>query len=248
MYTAAMTHADVIAALEALRNAKKAAFLPSFFKTGPGQYGEGDVFWGVTVPQIRSVAKRFGNLPLAEAERLLPNPVHEVRLAGVLLLVTRYQKGDTKTREETVRFYLSHLPCVNNWDLVDTSAPYILGDWLLTRDRSLLDTFARSGELWTQRVAIVATYAFIRKGELEDTFRIAEILLHHPHDLIHKAVGWMLREAGKKNRLALEAFVEKHAADMPRTMLRYALEKFGQDERKRYMGMKKARKSSTLTA
>lgn len=235
-----MTHDDVRHALQDLADPEKAAFFPRFFKTAPGQYGEGDVFLGITVPQVRSVAKRFASLPFPEIAKLLSDPVHELRLAGLEILVMRYEKGKEDVRKECVEFYCSHLEGVNNWDLVDGSAPYILGDWLLTRDRSMLYAFARSGDLWKERIAIVATYAFIREGQYDDTLRIAELLLHHPHDLIHKAVGWMLREAGKKDRAALTAFLDVHAATMPRTMLRYSIEKFEEPLRKRYLAMKKS--------
>ena len=234
-----MTSDDLIARLQTMADLGKAAFFPRFFKTGPGQYGEGDVFIGVTVPQIRSVVKEFRAMPLSQVPDLLRSPLHEARLAGLLLMALKFSKADETEREKIVRLYLKNLTYVNNWDLVDSSAPYILGEWLMDKDRSVLDTYARSGDLWEERIAIVATLAFIRKGQLEDTVRIAEILLHHPHDLIHKAVGWMLREAGKRDLSVLRKFLDTHAAVMPRTMLRYALEKLPEPERKRYMAMKK---------
>lgn len=215
---------------------KKAAFFPSFFKTGKGQYGEGDVFIGVTVPLGRSVAKRCEGMPLSEIETLLDDPVHECRFLALEILVSQYEKGDGKTRAKIFRFYRDHLKRVNNWDLVDTSASYIAGPYLdATGDASLLDRFAKSTHLWTQRVGIVATHHFIRKGELSHTFRIADLLLEHPHDLIHKAVGWMLREAGKKDEAALKKYLKPRYEKMPRTMLRYAIERFAPEERKRYL-------------
>jgi 3-methyladenine DNA glycosylase AlkD len=241
-----MTADDVIKALEAARDPAKAAFFPRFFKAGPGEYAEGDIFLGVTVPKTREIVKAHRGIPLSEIPRLLANPVHEVRLAGLLLLVAKFEKGDDAAREEIVRCYLDHVEAVNNWDLVDTSTPHILGRWLMTRDRSLLYEFARSGHLWKERIAVIATFAFIRAGEHADTFAIAEILLQHEHDLIHKAVGWMLREVGNRDRAALDGFLEKYAAVMPPTMLRYAIEKHPEPARKRYMGMRKAAGSGIM--
>lgn len=226
--------------LQAKANKEKAAFFPRFFKAGPGEYAEGDVFIGVTVPDVRAVAKTYRNLPLSEIATLLADQVHECRLAALEILVMQYEKGTEKTQKEIIQFYLSHLDRVNNWDLVDGSAPYILGDWLLRHDGDAqLDALAASTHLWTQRIAIVATYAFIKVGKLAPTFRISAQLLTHKHDLMHKAVGWMLREAGKKDRAALDAFLEQHAATMPRTALRYALEKHEPDAKARFMAMKK---------
>lgn len=226
----------VIADLQALADAEKRAFFPRFFKTGPGQYGEGDEFLGVTVPHIRAVVKIHRGLPLSEVETLLQSPVHECRLAALLLLVDRYARGDEAVRAETARFYLKHLDHVNNWDLVDSSADKILGAWLdETGDTARLDILAASEHLWRQRVAMIATFYFIRKGEFSHTFRIADILLQHEHDLMHKAVGWMLREVGKRDQRAEEAFLLKRYKTMPRTMLRYAIEKFEEGKRKRYL-------------
>lgn len=229
--------------LQAKANKEKAAFFPRFFKAGKGEYAEGDVFIGVTVPDIRAVAKAYRDLPFSDIEILLADKIHERRYVALEILVMQFERGDTKQRAAVTKFYLSHLGGVNNWDLVDTSAPYILGEWLLeTGDDTLLDTLAASSNLWEQRIAIVATYAFIRaagihESRLQPTFRIAKTLLHHKHDLIHKAVGWMLREAGKKDRPALEKFLTKHASTMPRTALRYAIEKFEPATRARYMAM-----------
>ncbi len=217
-------------------NPEKAAFFPSFFKTGKGQYGEGDTFIGVTVPLTRSVAKRCEDMPLSEIETLLDDPIHECRFLALEILVMQFESGTGDTRTKIFRFYRDHLKQVNNWDLVDTSAPYIVGPHLdAGGDTSLLDRFAKSAHLWTQRVAIVSTYHFIRKGELRHTFRIADLLTGHPHDLIHKAVGWMLREAGKKDEAALKQYLQTRYATMPRTMLRYAIERFEAGERKRYL-------------
>lgn len=214
----------------------KAAASMRFFKTGPGQYGEGDEFVGVTVPEQRAIAKRFVDASLADIETMLADPVHEVRLTALLILVEQFRMADADGKKAVADFYLRHLDGVNNWDLVDSSAPQILGAWLVTKkDRSVLYRLARSGKLWRERVAIVATQELIQHGEFEDTIRIATILLHHKHDLIHKAVGWMLREMGKKDIAALREFLSMHAATMPRTVLRYAIERMDAAERKRWM-------------
>jgi len=214
---------------------KKAAFLPNFFKTGKGEYGEGDVFIGVTVPLMRLVAKRYADLSLNEIERLLKDTRHEVRLCALFVLVDQFKRGDVSIRKKIYLFYLAHLNWVNNWDLVDSSAYQIVGEFLIDKDRKILRNMAKSKHLWTARVAIVSTFAFIRKGQLNDTFEIAEILLEHPHDLLHKATGWMLREAGKRNEVALKRFLDENAMIMPRTMLRYAIEKLDEKERKMYL-------------
>lgn len=228
-------------ALKQAADPTKAAFFPSFFKTGKGQYGEGDVFIGVTVPKQREIAKQFRDTPFEDIEAMLADPVHEMRLTALLILDLQFAKGSQEERKAIVDFYLRHLDGVNNWDLVDSSAPQMLGTWLLTKkDHAVLYRLARSGKLWRERVAIVATQALIKVGEFEDTIRIAEILLHHKHDLIHKAVGWMLREMGKKDEAVLRAFLDKHAAVMPRTMLRYAIEKMTSKDRAAYLAHKKA--------
>jgi 3-methyladenine DNA glycosylase AlkD len=228
------------AELEALGSPAKAKASAWFFKTGAGQYGHGDVFVGVTVPEQRRLAKRYAGLPLAELRALLASKLHECRLTALFILVRHYERGDEAARERIARFYLANRKAVNNWDLVDSSAPYILGRHLLARDRAILLRLARSRDLWETRIAIVATLAFIREGDFADTLAIAERLLGDPHDLIHKAVGWMLREVGKRGPDALERFLAKHAARMPRTMLRYAIEKFPEKKRKAHMAMRRA--------
>jgi 3-methyladenine DNA glycosylase AlkD len=230
-----MNAAAVRRELKRYADTDKAAFFPRFFKTGPGQYGEGDVFMGVTVPNMRVVAKQFSELPLKQIEALLDDEVHELRLTGLLILVRQFERGDESQRKTIVTFYLSHLKRVNNWDLVDSSASYILGASLIGKDTALLDKLAASTHLWTQRVAIVATHAFIRTGELSHTFRISKALLSHKHDLIHKAVGWMLREAGKRDEKALRVFLDKYGSCMPRTALRYAIERLDEPVRQRYL-------------
>lgn len=229
-------HRDIREALEKLGSPAKALNALRFFKAGPGQYGHGDVFMGVTVPEQRLIAKRFKDASLADIEAMLADPVHEMRLTALLILGEQFRKGDDARKKAIADFYLRHLDGVNNWDLVDSSAPQILGAWLATKkDRSVLYRLARSGKLWRERVAIVATQELIRNGEFEDTVRIAMILLVHEHDLIHKAVGWMLREMGKKDIAVLREFLSAHAATMPRTALRYAIERMGASERGKWM-------------
>jgi 3-methyladenine DNA glycosylase AlkD len=222
--------------LESLADPEKARTMQGFFKTGPGQYGEGDVFIGVTVPDSRQVGRKFGGLPLEEVKALLDSVVHEERMVALLILVQKYGRAPgIKEKEEVVKFYLGNMKQVNNWDLADLSAPGILGAHLMDRDRKLLHRLAKSDSVWERRIAIVATLYFIRNNDFSDTMRIAEMLLHDSHDLIHKAAGWMLREVGKRNLAAEEAFVARHCRSMPRTMLRYAIERFQESKKRRYM-------------
>lgn len=215
--------------------------LMRFFKTGPGQYGQGDKFLGIKVPVTRAVVKEcWKSVGMQELEECISSEYHEVRLAALLALVEIFKHAG---KEDCVRFYLSHTAHINNWDLVDLSCYPLLGEWLLDKDRTLLYDLARSGKtIWEQRIGMVSTMTFVRHGQLEDTFAIADILLHHPHDLIHKAVGWLLREAGKRDKTALEAYLNgkengkgPRYKSMPRTMLRYAIEKFPEEERRAYM-------------
>ena len=212
------------------------AGLARFFKTGPGQYGEGDKFLGIKVPVTREVVKQcWRETTWQDLEECISSEYHEARLAALLTLVEIFKRNKAQ-RQDCVDFYLSHTAFINNWDLVDLSCYPLLGVWLLDKDRTLLYDLARSGKtLWEQRIGMVSTMTFIRHGQLEDTFALADILLHHPHDLIHKAVGWLLREAGKRDKAALEAFLKPRYQTMPRTMLRYAIEKFPEEERKRYL-------------
>jgi 3-methyladenine DNA glycosylase AlkD len=233
-----MKAADVRKELESMAEPEKAAILQRFFKTGPSQYGEGDIFIGVMVPQSRQVAKKFNQLPLGEVRTLLYSRVHEERLVALLILAWRYSSASSsREKEAIVKFYLDHIKRVNNWDLVDLSAPNILGAHLVDRDgrRRLLYRLAGSENVWERRIAIVATHHFIRNGDFSDTLKIAEMLLQDRHDLIHKAVGWMLREVGKRDAAAEEEFLEKHCSVMPRTMLRYAIERLSERKRRRYM-------------
>lgn len=226
---------DASAALRALADAEVAAHAARYFKTGPGEYGEGDQFLGLRVPQVRAVARAHREMPLPEVRKLLASGHHEERLCAALILVTQFQRGDEKTRGAVYRAYVAGLKHLNNWDLVDTSAPHIVGGWLQIRSRKQLYTWARSRDLWKRRIAIMGTFAFIREGEFADTLAIAEILLNDEHDLIHKAVGWMLREVGNLDRAAEEAFLKQHYQSMPRTMLRYAIEKFPEKKRQAYL-------------
>jgi 3-methyladenine DNA glycosylase AlkD len=228
--------ADVVKALQQVASPERAKNSEWFFKTGPGQYGEGDVFIGVTVPNQRKVAKQYVGLSFGEVEKLLLSPVHEERLTGLLILVYRFKKSDEQARGEIYDFYMAHTKRVNNWDLVDSSASNIVGAYLADKDRAVLYELARSDNLWERRIAIIATAHFISLGESKDTFAIAEILLGDTHDLIHKAVGWMLREVGKNcGQEAEEEFLKKHYRVMPRTMLRYAIERFDEPLRQQYL-------------
>ena len=212
------------------------AGLSRFFKTGPGQYGEGDKFLGIKVPVTREVVKAcWRQTSRQDLEECIASEYHEVRLAALLALVELFRHNKSKQKEYVV-FYLAHTDRINNWDLVDLSCYPLLGVWLLDKDRQLLYDLARNGKtLWEQRIGIVSTMTFIRHGQLQDTFDIADILLHHPHDLIHKAVGWLLREAGKRDKEALVQYLEPRWQTMPRTMLRYAIEKFPEAERQQYL-------------
>ena len=211
--------------------------LSRFFKTGPGQYGEGDRFLGIKVPVTRSVVKEcWRSIGFPDLEECIASEYHEIRLAALLSLIEifHHARKEPATRQMCIDFYLSHLRYINNWDLVDLSCYPLLGEWLLDKDRTLLYDLARSGKtIWEQRIGIVSTMTFIRHGQLQDTFEIADILLHHPHDLIHKAVGWLLREAGKRDKAALVSWLGERSSTMPRTMLRYAIERFPEEERKR---------------
>jgi 3-methyladenine DNA glycosylase AlkD len=211
------------------------AILQRFFKTGKGEYGEGDVFLGVKMPAVRTVCRGCRGAPMQVVLELLRSKVHEERLLALLMLVDRFQAGDDAVRKQVYERYLAHTAFINNWDLVDASAPQIVGEWLHARSRAPLSRLARSASLWERRIAIVATHNFIRRGDLDDTFRIANLLLGDAHDLIHKAVGWMLREAGKRDGAALRRFLASRYTTMPRTALRYAIERFPEAERKRYL-------------
>jgi len=224
--------------LRSIANPEKAKILSGFFKTGKGQYSEGDIFLGVMVPRQRRIAKEYGFLSLKDIGTLLSSRIHEHRLVALLILVQRYRKADEQEKETIADFYLDHAACINNWDLVDLSAPYILGEHLYGKDAAVLFRLAVSENLWERRIAIIATFAFIRKNRFRETLGIAEALLHDQHDLIHKAVGWMLREVGKRDMMFLEGFLRDHSDAMPRTMLRYAIERFTASKRQYWMAQK----------
>ncbi|TGK04931.1 DNA alkylation repair protein [Leptospira semungkisensis] len=226
---------EVLQEIRSFADPKKVSILSSFFKTGKGQYGEGDIFLGIQVPPLRKLSKKYRGLPLSELQKIVSSKYHEERLAGFFILCETFQKSEEPYRKKLHQFYLKNLKYVNNWDLVDLSAREMIGDYLIDKDRSLLFKLAKSKDLWEKRIAIIATYAFIRQGDFSDTFKISEILLHDKEDLIHKAVGWMLREAGNRNLKAETEFLDKHAHVMPRTMLRYAIEKFPDKLKKKYM-------------
>ena len=216
-------------------NPKNAKILSGFFKTGRGQYGYGDVFLGAKVPETRIVAKKFNELNLKDLKKLLSSKIHEERLCALLILVEQYKKSDSKNKKVIVDFYLQNTQKVNNWDLVDLSADKILGNYLIDKDKSVLYELVKSQNLWERRISIVSTFAFIRNNKFDDTIKISEILLNDKHDLIQKAVGWMLREIGKRDKNVLIKFLNKNYKKMPRTMLRYAIERLDKKRKESYM-------------
>ena len=221
--------------IKRVSNKKHAEAMLWFFKTGKGEYGEGDIFAGIKVPVQRKIAKEFLNLSFTELKELLKSKVHEERLIALLILVEKYEKGEKKENDKIFRFYIDNTKGINNWDLVDLSAPKIIGHYLLNKDKKLLYDFAKSENLWDRRIAILSTYSFIKSGSYDDALRISDLLLNDKHDLIHKAVGWMLREVGKNNLAVEEIFLQPRYNKMPRTMLRYAIEKFPETKRKKYL-------------
>lgn len=231
---------EIVHDLKAHASKEKAAFLPSFFKTGKGQYAEGDRFHGIIVPHQRKIAKIHSpTTNKTTLVTLLHSPYHEERLTALFMLCNKFNEAKKNQQEkEWVDLYLKNAEQVNNWDLVDNTAHIILGQWLEHKERSILYTFAKENSLWKNRIAVVATLHFIRKNDLLDILQLSEIMLHHTHDLIHKATGWMLREAWKKNAKSVEDFLNKFAHQMPRTMLRYAIEKMPEPKRKAYLSIK----------
>lgn len=217
--------------LQALSSPEKREIFPKFFKAGKGEYGEGDRFLGVTVPNTRVIAKQHKDLSIDEIRELMLSEWHEVRLCALLIMVENSKKKDESLCKQLFELYLSLTNRINNWDLVDLSCRFIVGEHLLDKPRDILYQLAQSPLLWDNRIAIVSTYAFIRKGQLEDTYALSDLMMHHPHDLMHKAIGWMLREAGKRDTERLYDYIIEHRADMPRTMLRYAIEKFNAEDR-----------------
>jgi len=209
--------------------------LPKFFKTGKGEYGEGDCFLGITVPDIRMVAKKYKSVELDEINVLLDSEYHECRMCVLMLLIERFKKADEEERTDIYYFYLSKTERINNWDLVDLSAPFIVGEYIKNKSRKDLYKLAASSILWEQRIAVVSSITLIRNNDFIDIIKLSELLLHHPHDLMQKAIGWMLREMGKRDKDLLIQFLEKYHKEMPRTMLRYSIEKFSDEERKFFM-------------
>jgi len=229
------TLAGIRAELQLLADPVRATHSLRFFKTGPGQYGEGDKFLGLTVPQMRKLVRKYHSLDDDDALELLASPWHEERLVALLLLVDGYKRGDEERRQRIHRAYLANARWINNWDLVDASAEHVVGPHLDAREIALLERLARSKNIWERRIAIVSTFHFIKRDEFRPTLRIATMLLTDSHDLIHKAVGWMLREVGKRDRKTLDLFLKKHYRRMPRTMLRYAIERHPERTRKQYL-------------
>jgi len=226
--------------LQKYASKEKVDILSRFFKTGRGEYGEGDKFIGVIVPNIRKVAKKHQDLPLKDVLKLLKSPIHEERLLALLIMGLKFQKAQTEAQKKAVyKAYLANTKYINNWDLVDLSSHEIVGSFLLNKSKKELYDLSKSESLWERRISIVSTYRFIRKGHFKDTLKIAGILLKDSHDLIHKAVGWMLREVGKRDLGALERFLRRHYKSMPRTMLRYSIEKFPENKRLAYLNGKK---------
>ena len=220
--------------LNKLEHKEKTKILQRFFKTNKGEYGEGDIFLGIKVPEQRKIANKY-DLNLKQIQELLSSKIHEYRLTALFTLIQKYKKANQTEKQEIFNFYLKNTNNINNWDLVDLSAPKILGDYLLNKERTTLYQLAKSNNLWENRISILSTYQFIKNNQFEDTLNISKILLTNKHDLIHKAVGWMLREIGKKDLQILERFLKQHHKQMPRTMLRYSIEKFSKAKRKVYL-------------
>jgi len=221
--------------LKKLSDRDKAVNLSRYFKTGKGEYGEGGVFIGITLPDQRKIARQFSGTDLSEIEKLLDDPVHECRLTALIILVGKYAKADDAGKQEIVELYLKKTSRINNWDLVDLSSPKIIGEYYFSRNRDMLYKLVKSGSIWEQRIAVLSTAYFTKKNDFKEIITFSEMLLDHKHDLIHKATGWMLREAGKMNPAVLKEFLDKHHKTMPRTMLRYSIEKLDQNDRLKYM-------------
>jgi len=226
---------DIQTKLQKLANKEQAKTLQGFFKTGLGEYGEGDVFLGVRVPELRRLAKIYQHIPTEAAIRLIMSPIHEQRMLSLLMLIRKFENGGKKEQTEIYGLYLKNVRFVNNWDLVDGSAGHIVGAYLMGRSKAPLYRLAKSKNLWERRIAIVATFPFIKHGRYSETLKISKILLKDKEDLIHKAVGWMLREVGKRDLVVAETFLKEHYRKMPRTMLRYAIEKFPEYKRQGYL-------------
>ncbi len=230
-----MTNKEIQETLKEKANPKQAKILQKFFKTGPGEYGEGDIFLGIKVPEIRKVAKEYKELELSKIKALLKSGIHEERLAALLILIFQFEKANEEEKGVIFKLYLKNTKYINNWDLVDLSSPQIVGGFLLNKDTSSLAELASSKSIWERRIAVLASFQFIKNNHYDLTLQLAQILLNDKHDLIHKAVGWMLREIGKRDIAAEEKFLISNYKQMPRTMLRYAIEKFPENKRKNYL-------------
>lgn len=230
-----MKATDIQKELKNAADPEKAKLLMGYFKTGPGQYGEGDVFRGVMMPVQRGIAKKNAAAPLSEVLTLLKSKHHEDRMVALLILVIKYQKGTKQEKREIYETYINNTDRINNWDLIDVTVGHIVGDYVLENGGNLLEKFSKSKSMWERRIAIIATGRFIKEGKFEKTLNISKTLLHDEEDLIHKATGWMLREVGKRDMAALEGFLKEHYKTMPRTMLRYAIEKFPEKKRQAYL-------------
>jgi len=226
---------DIQRRLQKIGNKKHAAVSQRFFKTGPGEYGEGDIFIGIRVPVLRKLVKEYKDLPVSEIKILLRSPIHEERLLAILLFVRKFEKGDGDIKKNIYDIYLKSTAFINNWDLVDTSAEHIVGQYLMDKSKRPLYCLTKSKNLWERRIAIMATFHFVKRHEFSETLKISNMLLADRHDLIHKATGWMLREIGKRDLETEEIFLKEHYKKMPRTMLRYAIEKFPEKKRQRYL-------------
>jgi len=230
-----MTVHEIRTKLGKLGNKQRAKVSQQFFKTGPGEYGEGDVFWGIKVPELRKLAKEYQDITTQEIKQLLKSSIHEERLLALLILVLTYSKGDETAKKRIYELYLENTKFINNWDLVDGSAEYIVGDFLMDKSKKPLYSLAKSSDLWERRIAIMSSFHFIKRHEFSQTLKISGMLISDEEDLIHKAVGWMLREVGKRHLPTEEKFLKEHYKKMPRTMLRYAIEKFPESKRQRYL-------------
>lgn len=235
-----MTAAFILDELLSVANPEKAKFLQRFFKTGPGEYAEGDVFLGLVVPLTRSIAKQNKATPISELQKLIGSEYHEARLCALLIAMEKYKKATPGEQKEIYEFYLRNTSSINNWDLVDVTCPHIVGKYLLDKDHSDLYHLSKSNNLWEERIAMVSTVTFIRHGQFDDTLALAEYFIDHKHDLMHKAVGWMLREVGKKDRETLTNFLDRNCTFLPRTALRYAIEHYPEDQRQDFLKRKKA--------
>jgi 3-methyladenine DNA glycosylase AlkD len=233
-----MTAREIHRHIHKLADPDKAKILQGFFKTGPGEYGEGDRFLGIVVPVIRKLVKQYQDTPIGEVMKLLKSAIHEERLLALLMLVQRYEKGDDGLKKNIYGLYLKNTRFINKWDLVDLSAPNIVGPYLVDKSRKPLYALAKSRDLWKRRIAILSAFTFIKRNDFSDALRIAGMLLADEHDLIHKAVGWMLREVGKRDLSTEEGFLQRHYRSMPRTMLRYAIERFPESKRQKYLNGK----------